>query len=333
MRNIWSPASFQGGARRRRYFEGWYFKHSGGAGEGPGSTAHGIWSFIPGMAIGESRADGYSFVQAIEGRTGRSWWFQYPLDAFDAKESGLDIRVGPNRFGSAGISLDLSDGAASIRGEFSYGSFNAMRFAPWAPGVMGPYSFVPRMECNHGLVSLDHRIDGWVEVDGARSEFNDGRGYIEKDWGISMPRCWIWTQSNDFPRRGDSVMLSVARVPWMGSAFNGFLCTASIAGRHALFATWNGSRIVSLAADEAEVVCRIERRARGGTESITLRMLRSRGGLLRAPVQGLLSRRIAEAADAALYAEYQAPGQAPYVMRSGLAGLETAGDISALCTD
>lgn len=324
MRNIWSPASFQGAARRRHYFEGWYFKHSGGA-------ARGIWSFIPGMAIGESRADGYSFVQAIEGRTGRSWWFQYPLDAFYARESGLDIRVGPNRFSADGIGLELNDGTTTIMGQFSYGPFNVMRFPPWTPGVMGPYSFVPRMECSHGLVSLDHRIDGWLQVDGARAEFHDGRGYIEKDWGISMPRCWIWTQSNDFPRRGDSVMLSVARVPWLGSAFNGFLCTASIGGRHTLFTTWNGSRIVSLNADETLVTCRIERPARGGTESITLRMHRARGGLLRAPVQGLLSRRIAEAVDASLDVEYLAPGAVPYRMDSGLAGLETAGDISSLC--
>lgn len=325
MRNIWSPASFQGGGRRRRYFEGWYFKHSGG-------PDIGIWSFIPGMAVGETRDEGYSFVQAIEGTTGRSWWFQYPLEEFHAAESGLDIRVGPNRFGHAGIRLDLAEGTSSIRGEFAYGAFSAMRFAPWAPGVMGPYSFVPRMECNHGLVSLDHRIDGFLEVDDRRIEFADGRGYIEKDWGISMPQCWIWTQSNDFPAGGDSVMLSVARVPWMGSAFNGFLCTASLGGEKKLFTTWNGSRIVQLEAREDFILCRIERsRSRNAVESVTLRMQRSRGGLLRAPVQGLLSRRIAEAVDAGLEVEYRAgPGAAVYRAASSLAGLETAGDISIL---
>lgn len=26
------------------------------------------------------------------------------------------------------------------------------------PGVMGPYSFVPFMECNHGILSMDHAL-------------------------------------------------------------------------------------------------------------------------------------------------------------------------------
>jgi len=34
MRNLWSPASFRGGRKKRDYFEGWHFKHSGGIDEG-----------------------------------------------------------------------------------------------------------------------------------------------------------------------------------------------------------------------------------------------------------------------------------------------------------
>ena len=201
MRNLWSPASFQGRNKKRRYFEGWYFKHSGGTGEG-------VWSFIPGISLGDKPGSGYAFVQAIEGRIGRSWWFQYPAEEFHAAESGLDIRVGKNRFTDKGIELDLSDGVSRISGAFAYGPFSIMKFPFWSPGVMGPFSFAPKMECNHGLVSLDHSVDGQVEIDGHRVSIVDGRGYIEKDWGHSMPESWIWTQSNDFPvsrRFGDAV--------------------------------------------------------------------------------------------------------------------------------
>lgn len=332
MRNPWLPEAFQGGNRKNGYFEGWYFKHSGGREEG-------VWSFIPGISRGQGHNAagtgnaGYSFVQAIEGKTGRSWWFQYPAAEFSASESGLDIRVGPNRFSPRGIELDLSDGTSRISGSFTYGPFLKMDFPFWRPGVMGPFTFVPRMECSHGLVSLDHRVDGSIDVDGRKVSIEDGRGYIEKDWGRSMPEAWVWTQSNDFPARGDSVMLSVAKIPWFGSAFRGFLCVVSLGGEKRLFATYNGSRIEELSVTDSEVACGIVRRpGTAARESIHIRVTRSRGGILRAPVSGLLTRRISEAVDARIEVSYSGPGQGggEYRVESLLAGLEVAGDTGIL---
>ena len=338
MRNPWSPPSFQGGGKKRNYFEGWYFKHSGGNDEG-------VWSFIPGLALGDAPGSGYAFVQAIEGKTGTSWWFQYPAEDFHAAESGLDIRVGKNRFTDKGIEFDLSNENSHISGAFAYGPLSVMKFPFWSPGVMGPFSFVPKMECNHGLVSLDHRVDGKVEVDGRAISLVDGRGYIEKDWGHSMPESWIWTQSNDFPARGDSVMLSVARIPWLGSAFRGFLCVISHGGEKHLFATYNGSHIDALSITDDVVACSISRgssrrgaRVRGAKirdgkaagESLEIRVTRSRGGILRAPVAGLLSRRIAEAVDARLAVRYTRRGLLIFEAESSLAGLEIAGNVNAM---
>ena len=323
MRNLWSPASFQGRNKKRRYFEGWYFKHSGGTGEG-------VWSFIPGISLGDKPGSGYAFVQAIEGRIGRSWWFQYPAEEFHAAESGLDIRVGKNRFTDKGIELDLSDGVSRISGAFAYGPFSIMKFPFWSPGVMGPFSFAPKMECNHGLVSLDHSVDGQVEIDGHRVSIVDGRGYIEKDWGHSMPESWIWTQSNDFPVRGDSVMLSVAKIPWLGSSFRGFLCAISHGGEKRLFATYNGSRIAALSVTDDRVACAITRGGKAAGESLEISVTRSRGGILRAPLAGLLSRRIAEAVDARLAVSYSRRGALVFEAESSLAGLEIAGNVNAM---
>jgi len=350
MRNLWRPETFQGGKRKSGYFEGWYFKHSGGPGTG-------VWSFIPGISLGgkapaagvPGNADppgesAYSFVQAIEGATGRSWWFQYPAEEFSASETGLDIRVGPNRFSAGGVELDLSDGESRIKGSFRYGPFSRMEFPFWRPGVMGPFTFVPRMECNHGLVSMDHRVDGGIDIDGRRLTIRDGRGYIEKDWGRSMPEAWIWTQSNDFAAAGDSAMLSVARIPWLGSAFRGFLCVVALGGEKRLFATYNGSLIERLSVTDGAVECRIVRHAgRDSEESVDISVSRSRGGILRAPVSGLLTRRISEAVDARMEVAFSGSGagssgagagglrrREPYRASSPCAGLEVAGDTALL---
>ena len=44
---------------------------------------------------------------------------------------------------------------------------------PWpvkllSPGVMGWYAFIPLMECYHGVLSFNHTIDGYVEIDGVQ---------------------------------------------------------------------------------------------------------------------------------------------------------------------
>lgn len=339
MRNPWSPASFQGGGKKRNYFEGWYFKHSGGIDEG-------VWSFIPGIALGSEKGLSYAFIQVIEGKTGRSWWFQYHVEEFHAAEAGLDIQVGKNRFTDKGIEFDLADGESRIKGAFAYGPFTIMKFPFWSPGVMGPFTFMPGMECNHGLVSLDHRVDGSFEVDGRSVSISDGRGYIEKDWGRSMPESWIWTQSNDFPCRGDSLMLSVAKIPWFGSSFRGFLCVFSHGGNKHLFATYNGSRIESLSVTDEKVDCVISRGhlrrpakvnsvcsldGKIPDELLEISVKRSRGGILRAPDAGLLSRRIAEAVDARLAVRYLCRGTLIFEFESPLAGLEVVGDLKTMC--
>lgn len=43
-------------------------------------------------------------------------------------------------------------------------------------------------------------------------DFNDGRGYIEGDSGVSFPRSYTWVQCKAF-RDGTSVMTSIALIP------------------------------------------------------------------------------------------------------------------------
>ena len=119
------------------------------------------------------------------------------------------------------------------------------------------------MECRHGLLSLDHSVEGGFDHDGRRVEMGSseraagragaGRGYIEKDWGSSMPSSWIWMQSNNFEAAGDSFMLSIANIPWLGSAFTGFLCVGSLGGELVREATYTGARLEGFRLDDGSV--------------------------------------------------------------------------------
>jgi hypothetical protein len=196
---------------------------------------------------------------------------------------------------------------------------------------MGPYSFIPFMECRHGLVSIDHTVDGWVEADGRKVPMDGGRGYVEKDWGSSMPSSWIWTQSNQFPDQGDSLMFSLANIPWLGSRFPGFLCAARLSTmdkprRIQVWATWNGSRIETLQADDSTVSIVIARQA----ERLSLKLSRCRGGLLLAPVAGAMERRIAESIDSTMSVRLERRGKVVYEGTAPKAGLETVGNLAEL---
>jgi tocopherol cyclase len=324
---FWHPELYQGSSRTRCYFEGWYWKHVT-------ADLSESWSFIPGIARGERRGDGYAFVQAIEGATGRSWWFEYPLEAFSASTRRLVVEVGQNRFSEVGMHLALSGPDGSFEGEVAFAGIVRPRSSPWAPGVMGPYSFVPFMECSHGLISLHHDLAGDLRVRlpgetfTRRISFDGGNGYAEKDWGRSMPRCWIWTQSNNFPARGDSFMLSVAHIPWLGSSFTGFLCIGTLGGTLVREASWTGAKLAGLRIEDSAVsVVVMQRRLR-----VEARVSRPRGGILRAPQDGILSRRIPETVDAILHLRLSLNGATFFEGEAGKAGLEVVGDAGSLAS-
>jgi hypothetical protein len=143
---------------------------------------------------------------------------------------------------------------------------------------MGWYSFVPFMECKHGILVMDG---------GARGVTGDGRDitgriYVEKDYGRSFPQGWVWAQSNSFPEEGVSVSCSVARVPFLGGAFTGFLIGFLIDGRVYRFTTYTGAKIsqLSASAERAEIT------VSDAKHELTLACTRKKGSILASPASG-----------------------------------------------
>ena len=73
----------------------------------------------------------------------------------------------------------------------------------YAPGIMGPFGYLPMMECYHGVVNVFHETYGSFEFTAESTDtidLNNGSGYIEKDHGYNFPKSWIWIQSNCFKK-------------------------------------------------------------------------------------------------------------------------------------
>lgn len=279
------PAVFQGSTRRRRYFEGWYHKHVSADGQQ-------VRAFIPGISL--TPDDRHAFVQTIDGRTNRTSYVRYPLEEFSFDRARYAVQVGANRFSSDGMELDLDDGDTRYRGALQYHNSTPFPRRLLSPGIMGWYTFVPRMECYHGVVSADHTLSGSLEIGEATLSFDGGRGYIEKDWGRSFPKAWVWLQCNGFLHPGTSLMLSIAQIPWMGRWFLGFLGFLYRDGVYEVFATYNGARITDIEAGDDRLRIGLVRES----AVISIDAQVTAGGALKAPIEGKMDRVIKESVDA-----------------------------------
>ena len=160
-----------------------------------------------------------------------------------------------------------------------------------SPGIMGWYGYMPFMECYHGVVSMQHRIGGSLHINQSIISFDGGKGYIEKDWGRSMPSDWIWIQSNHFKEDDSaSFMLSVARIPWMKGFFPVFLSFLLLDGKVYRFATYNRSVIESLEVTEEHVKVVLKNRK----YRLKVTVMRLEGSVLKAPRHGAMDREIKE---------------------------------------
>lgn len=155
---------------------------------------------------------------------------------------------------------------------------------------MGWFAYVPFMECFHGVVSTHHSLEGFVELNGKKTDCSGGIGYIEKDWGASFPSAWIWMQANCFPTEEAACMLSVAKIPFLGMTFQGFLGFLQIEGKLIRFGTYTGAKIIKLEQDSKHAKLIIRQRGHLITFVATL----GPASHLSAPRQGNMERTILE---------------------------------------
>jgi hypothetical protein len=306
---IFHPEVFQGSLKRKNYFEGWYFKHVSGP-ENDGFTV------IPGISVSD---DSHAFVQYSDARTGSSDYFRFDISDFRFDRRIFSISIGANHFGSEGISLDLKNERLEISGSIEYSGIVKMPSGILTPGAMGWYSYVPTMECNHGVVSVTHSLNGLISVNGDKRSFTGGKGYIEKDWGISFPESWLWLQCNNFRSDSASVMISIAKIPWRRRFFIGFIAFFSLKGKTTVLATYNGAKVESLKhLDENNTEIIISK----GDLTINAVVTKKRTYSLMAPVAGRMKNLIKESLDSEVSLKVSKSGN-PVFSESGLfAGYE-----------
>jgi tocopherol cyclase len=308
---------FQGNKKKKNYFEGWYFKMVAKDGSS-------ILSIIPGISLSSDGKEQHAFIQIINGITAQTSYYSFPIEEFSFSKKEFAMRIADNYFSKDSICIHIKDDNSSVSGKVRMThqvKYKSDRL--FNTGIMGPYRFVPFMECYHGVVSLTHNLSGKLIIQNEVHDFEGGKGYIEKDWGSSMPSAWIWMQSNHFNDTNSSFMLSIADIPWLGKSFTGFLGFYYQNNKIHHFATYRPTKLQLEIADSNQLKIRIENKK----NTFIINAISNNKGMLKAPVEGAMDRRIPESIDAILkITMMDKEGSILFMDSTNIAGLEMVGD-------
>jgi hypothetical protein len=268
----------------------------------------------------------------LDGVSGKATYHRYPAQDFNAERGAFDIQVGANRFTTDSIVLDLESANQVLCGEVYFEGLTPWPVTLTSPGIMGWYSWVPFMECYHGVLSLDHSLRGKLQVDEQNIDWTGGRGYIEKDWGMSFPSAWVWMQTNHFAQPGISLTASVAMIPWLFRSFRGMIVGLWHDGQLYRFATYTGAQIEHLAITDGQVSWTISDR----THRLEIQAARVSSVPLRGPSKVDMGVRVPETLQSTVQVrltKLEDRDNRPIFEDTGrYAGLEVAGDLKQLLT-
>lgn len=229
-------SNFKGSKKNKSYFEGWYFKHQ---------MDNNTIAFIPGINI-DSYGNKSAFIQVITNNTSYKIIYSYKEVSID--RNNFKIKIGNSTFSDKGINIDIKDKDISISGRIIYGEFT-----PLKSDIMGFFKHFPFMECNHGVLSLYHKTKGSININGETINLEQGIGYIEKDWGSSFPKTYLWNHCNYFKNEVCSIMVSIADIPFLGFNFKGCIAVVYYRGKEYRLATYNGVKILEYSKEKIEI--------------------------------------------------------------------------------
>jgi hypothetical protein len=240
IKKLINPEFYQGNKKKKNYFEGWYYKLVS-------LDEHYTIALIPGVSKNEK--DPHAFIQLFISETKnehvklQTFYFRYALNEFLFSYDRFNIQIGPNFFSKEKLHINLKNDKIHLYGTLQINDITPIKKKILMPNIMGFFGYFNFMECYHGVVSMNHSFEGSLQFNQTIINFDHAKGYIEKDWGKSFPRAYVWIQSNHFKNPKTSLMFSYADIPFLGFYFKGLIANLHIEGKEYRFATYNFAKV------------------------------------------------------------------------------------------
>jgi tocopherol cyclase len=315
--DIFHPERYHGAAKKPPFFEGWYYKLVS-------ANMQDRLAFIPGIILGK---DAHAFIQVLDGTKRRAEYFRFPASAFKTHTDPFAVDIGPNHFDLRGMELHLGTDKSAYDGSIAFGPLTPWPVRLLSPGIMGWYAWIPGMQCYHGVLGFNHHLRGTLATDHRKITFDDGKGYLEKDWGQSFPEGWIWFQSNHFAEPELSLTASIAVIPWLGASFPGFIVGLWWKRRLYRFTSYIGAKIDTLTLTPDQIHWSLS----GNGLRLEMTVNRAAGSALLGPTIVDMGKHVDETLDASVRIRLFRPHGKVLLEGEGFAtGLEVQGKLDKL---
>ena len=216
----------------------------------------------------------------------------YSIEEFKFSDNPFCVKIGKNLFSKTNLHIDIDDRKQNLKinGDIKYTNSKNIKTNLFNPNIMGPFSYIPFMECNHAILCMKNKTYGKININGNKINFDEGIGYIEKDWGCSFPKNYIWCQANNFKNSKASFMLSIADIPFKAFNFRGVICDLIIEDNEYRFTTYNNSKIIKYNVNDKYLNIALKK----GEYNINIKSKYDKGLNLKAPVKGKMDKYIFE---------------------------------------
>lgn len=281
MNKFFNSHWYHGEKITNNFFEGWYFKHV--------SQENGFnFALIPG--ISKSKEDPHAFIQLFITPMMMIKYYRFDVADFHVDNEAFSITIANNSFTLNHIDVSLEDEMFAFAANLTYSNHTPIQQSWFKPNIMGPFAYLPKMECNHGVISMNHTVNGQVIFENVEYIIENGRGYMEKDWGTSFPKKYLWLQCNHFDDPNLLLMGSIAVIPYLGVTFEGLIFNIIYNDKEYRFATYTNAKF------KLEVVDEKTRRIslhKGNLKCVIVAQITSVGSL-KSPRNGSMSEMIKE---------------------------------------
>jgi hypothetical protein len=265
-------------------FEGWFCKIDDRKNDLMFSV---IWGYTT------NKKTKHAFIQFQDNLNHNTAYISYPIDELKWTTNPFVLQIGKNKLSQSYMVLDFKINGFTVRGDFHFGAFMPIKMSFLKPNIMGWLTYFPN-ECNHSIISMDHKVNGYLQFDNQSWIINDAVGYLEKDWGTGFPKEYVWAQANDW--ENSSMVFSYATIPMLGKYAKGFFLVLIHNGKEYRFSSIEGSKLTFFHAlkDSFEAI------VKKGGYIITLKAEQSNPLTLVSPYQGEMSSHIKESLEGSL---------------------------------
>lgn len=176
------------------------------------------------------------------------------------------------------FSFNVMQKDITIRGHITMGELH-----PLKRKVMGPFTYIPFMECKHDIYSMYHTLNGELTIDTETINFDEGIGYIEGDKGVNFPSKYVWYNSTT---EAGTITFAIANIPFGLFSFTGVLGFIKTKEKEYYLSTYNFVKVKDHSQNRVVL--------KKGKYKLEVNIAFKEGEKLKAPVKGDMTRYIKE---------------------------------------